>query len=64
MLVRVPSPETEREMLSGDVVGMCKTGVVGPSTWSCGPNSASARSLFRLVGLSKNTETAGDSRMS
>jgi len=60
VLVSVPSVETEREMLSGDVVEMCKTGGAG----SCGPNSASARSLFRLVGLSTDSETPGDSGMS
>ena len=64
LLVSVPSFETEREMLSGDMVGMCKAAEVGPSTGSCGPNSASARSLFRLVGLSKDPETPGDSGMS
>ena len=26
LLVRVPSVETEREIWSGDVVGVCKTG--------------------------------------
>lgn len=64
LLVTVPSLETEREILSGDVVGICKTGGGGPSTGSCGPNRALARSLFRLVGLSKPCETAGDSGMS
>ena len=65
LLVRVPSVETEREIWSGDVVGVCKTGwgtgVEGPSAGSCGPNIASARSLCRLVGLSTDSEIAGDS---
>jgi hypothetical protein len=64
LLVTVPSLETEREILRGDVVGICKTGGGGPSTESCGPNRALARSLFRLVGLSKPCRTAGDSGMS
>lgn len=64
VLVTVPSLETEREILSGDVVGICKTEGGGTSTKSCGPKRASARSLFRFVGLSKPPETAGDSRMS
>ena len=64
LLVSVPSFEIEREMLSGDVVEMCKTAGAGPSTGSCGPNSALARSLFRLVGLSRESETPGDSGIS
>ena len=64
LLVRVPSFEIEHEMLSGGVVEICNPTGVGPSTESCGPNSASARSLFRLVGLSRNSETPGDSGMS
>lgn len=59
--MRVPSFEAEREMLSGDVIGMCNTGGEGLSVDSCGPNSAFARSLFRLVGLSKDSRTPGDS---
>lgn len=61
LLVRVPSFEVEREMLSGDVKGMCKTGGGGLSMASCGPNNALARSRFRLVGLSTDSETPGDS---
>lgn len=64
LVVTVPSFETEREILRGDVVGMCKTVAGRASTGSCGPNSASARSLFRLVGLSKLPEIAGDSGLS
>jgi len=64
VLVRVPSFETDREMMSGDVVGTCKVAGAGRPTGSCGPNSASAKSLFRFVGLSKDSETAGDSGMS
>lgn len=64
LVVTVPSFENEREMLRGGVVGMCKTAVGGPSTKSCGPNSALARSLFRFVGLSKLSEIAGDSGLS
>jgi hypothetical protein len=64
LVVTVPSFETEREMLRGDVVGMCKTAVGGPSRGSRIPNNASARSLFRLVGLSKLPEIAGDSGFS
>lgn len=64
LLVTVPSFETEREMLSGDVVGICKIVMGGMSTGSCGPKSASARSLFRLVGLSKPSGTMGDSGVS
>ena len=64
LLVRVPSFEIEREILSGGVVEICNPAGVGPLTESCGPNSASARSLFRLVGLSRNSETPGDSGMS
>lgn len=68
LLVRVPSVETEREIWSDDVAEICGTergaAVGGPSTRSCGPNNASARSLFRLVGLSTNSETTGDSGIS
>ena len=64
VLVRVPSFETEREIMSGDAVGTCKVAEAGRSTGSCGPKSASAKSLFRFVGLSKYSETAGDSGMS
>lgn len=64
LLVTVPSLETEREILRGDVVGICKTVGGGSLGGSCGPKSASARSLLRLVGLSKLSEMAGDSGLS
>jgi hypothetical protein len=64
LLVTVPSFETERETPSGDVVWMRKTVAVGPSTGSSGPKIASTRFLFRLVGLSRDSEIPGDSGMS
>ena len=64
LLVTVPSFEAERGILSGDMVGIRNVVGGGPSIPSCGPNKASARSLFRLVGLSKPSETTVDSGVS